>query len=87
MASGKAGKRLALGTAGLLVCCGLCASSAGLAAESVGLWQLYESALKNAKYVDLNSPVTNRMHCVTWSDWATQPKVEAAHGINLDTTY
>ena len=30
---------------------------------------------------------TNRTHCITWSDWATQPKVELDHGIRLDTNY
>ena len=30
---------------------------------------------------------TNRTHCIAWSDWATQPKVELAHGIRLDTNY
>ena len=32
-------------------------------------------------------PSTNRTHCIAWSDWATQPKVELAHGIRLDTNY
>jgi hypothetical protein len=27
------------------------------------------------------------MHCVSWDDWATQAKVEAADGIRLDTNY
>jgi hypothetical protein len=40
-----------------------------------------------AKYVSLNVPVTNRTHCIAWSDWATHPKVELAHGIRLDTNY
>ena len=31
--------------------------------------------------------MTNRTHCIAWSDWATQPKVELAHGIRLDTNY
>ena len=31
--------------------------------------------------------VTNRTHCIAWSDWATQPKVELAHGIRFDTNY
>ena len=30
---------------------------------------------------------TNRTHCIAWSDWATQPQVELAHGIRLDTNY
>ena len=40
-----------------------------------------------AKYTSVPAPVTNRMHCVEWVDWATQPKVELAHGIRLDTNY
>ena len=27
------------------------------------------------------------MHCLVWSDWASQPKVELANGIRLDTNY
>jgi hypothetical protein len=30
---------------------------------------------------------TNRTHCIAWSDWATQPKVELQNGIRLDTNY
>jgi hypothetical protein len=33
------------------------------------------------------APVTNRTHCIAWSDWATQPKVEKAHNIRFDTNY
>ena len=40
-----------------------------------------------ADYPSLNSPVTNRTHCIAWSDWATQPKVELENGIRLDTDY
>jgi hypothetical protein len=40
-----------------------------------------------AKYTGVPAPVTNRTHCIAWSDWATQPKVEKAHGIRLDTSY
>ena len=40
-----------------------------------------------ADYPSLNSPVTNRTHCIAWSDWATQPKVELENGIRLDTNY
>ena len=46
--------------------------------------QLYAFA---AKYTSVPAPVTSRMHCVEWADWATQPKVELAHGIRLDTNY
>lgn len=38
-------------------------------------------------YPGIPSPTTNRTHCVAWSDWATQPKVENGNGMRLDTTY
>jgi hypothetical protein len=40
-----------------------------------------------AKYTGVPAPATERTHCVAWSDWATQPKVELEHGIRLDTNY
>ena len=39
------------------------------------------------RFPSLDPPATNRTHCITWSDWATQPKVELAEGIRLDTNY
>jgi hypothetical protein len=35
----------------------------------------------------LPAPTTNRTHCIAWSDWATQPKVELENGIRLDANY
>ena len=40
-----------------------------------------------AKYTSVPAPVTHRIHCVAWSDWATLPKEEFARGIRLDTNY
>lgn len=40
-----------------------------------------------AKYGSLPSPVTNRTHCIVWSDYSTQPLVELTHGIRMDTNY
>ena len=40
-----------------------------------------------ATWPDLAKPVSNRTHCIVWSDWATQAKVERAHGIRFDTNY
>ncbi|HEX8090495.1 MAG TPA: hypothetical protein VF762_16670 [Blastocatellia bacterium] len=40
-----------------------------------------------AKYASLPAPVTNRTHCIAWSDWATEALVELSHGIRLDTNY
>ncbi len=49
----------------------------------------YSTQISNwkATYVSLPSPVTNRTHCVAWSDYATQPQVELNNGMRLDTTY
>ena len=33
------------------------------------------------------APQTHRMHCISWSDYDSQPLVEQAHGIRLDTNY
>jgi hypothetical protein len=38
-------------------------------------------------YSNLPVPVTNRTHCIPWSDYDTQPQVELNHGIRLDTNY
>ncbi len=40
-----------------------------------------------AAWPSLRDPATNRTHCLVWSDWASEPHVERAHGIRLDTTY
>ena len=33
------------------------------------------------------TPVTNRTHCIAWSDWASEATVERQHGVRLDTNY
>ena len=33
------------------------------------------------------SPETNRLHCIAFSDWSSQPKVELANGMRMDTNY
>ncbi len=38
-------------------------------------------------YPGLTSPVTNRLHCIVFSDWSSQPKTELANGIRMDTNY
>jgi hypothetical protein len=40
-----------------------------------------------AKYTSIPASVTHRLHCVTWSDWSTLPKVERDRGMKLDTNY
>ena len=53
------------------------------------LESFYSSQLADlgANYPSLSSPTTNRTHCIAWSDWATQPKVELENGVRLDTDY
>lgn len=40
-----------------------------------------------AKYQSLPTPVTERHHCIVWSDWSTGAEVELSNGIRLDTSY
>src|SRR5574338_845742 len=49
----------------------------------------YDSGLSSFadQFPSVPTPSSERTHCVAWSDWATQPKVEAARGIRLDTNY
>jgi hypothetical protein len=46
--------------------------------------QLY-AFLKN--YPEATGFATERNHCVSWSDWATFPKLEATRGVRLDVNY
>jgi hypothetical protein len=51
------------------------------------------SALKTGLYLihiqipTMSSPVSIRMHCLPWSDWASQPKIENTLGIRFDENY
>ena len=38
-------------------------------------------------FPSLPAPVSNRTHCIVWSDWASQARTEAARGIRFDTNY
>jgi phosphodiesterase/alkaline phosphatase D-like protein len=40
-----------------------------------------------ADYSSIPSPRTHRLHCLVWSDWASQAQVELSNGIRLDTNY
>ena len=41
----------------------------------------------HAEFPSVNGPFTNRNHCIAFSDWASVPKVQLAHGIRLDGNY
>lgn len=38
-------------------------------------------------YPSLTPPSTNRTHCISWSDWASEAKIQAQKGIRLDANY
>jgi hypothetical protein len=39
------------------------------------------------KFPTVPAPTTTRTHCIVWSDWASQPKADLAHGIRLNADY
>ena len=49
----------------------------------------YTNFLKSlaSQFPSLPAPQTHRMHCISWSDYDSQPTVELQHGIRLDTSY
>ena len=82
MTSCKSGKQLVLFTACLLVSCAISVSSASTAAESVSLWQVYETALKSAKYVDLTHTITPAIP--VWIGFAASTFSPAKAGTDLE---
>ncbi len=44
-------------------------------------------AVWRARYPSLPPPVTERTHCIAWSDWVSHARVGLTHGIRLDTNY
>ncbi len=53
------------------------------------LENFYQSQLTAwyASYPSLPHQVSERTHCVNWTDWVTQAKVQTLHGIRMDTNY
>ncbi|MET0694413.1 MAG: fibronectin type III domain-containing protein, partial [Propionibacteriaceae bacterium] len=39
------------------------------------------------RFPSLPNPVSNRTHCIAYSDWASQPKVGLANGMRMDGNY
>ena len=56
-------------------------------AESIEENLVDQLATWTTKYSSIPVPVTNRTHCIVWSDYTSHPKVELAHGIRFDTNY
>jgi hypothetical protein len=46
-----------------------------------------QSATFNQQYPIANPQTTHRIHCLSWSDWATLPKTELQRGIRLNDSY
>ena len=44
------------------------------------------SGFKSA-YPNIPGPITQRHHCIAWSDWVTGAKTELSYGMRLDTSY
>jgi hypothetical protein len=49
-------------------------------------WSTQLAAFR-ASFPSAAAPRTNRTHCITWSDWASEPIVEAENGVRLDANY
>ncbi|WP_306214297.1 DUF4082 domain-containing protein [Actinoplanes sp. RD1] len=56
-------------------------------ATSIAGFYRTQLATWRAKYAGVPAPVTNRTHCIAWSDWSSQASTAAANGIRLDTNY
>ena len=52
---------------------------------SIDLTSQWNSLSTN--FPGINAQTTHRIHCLAWSDWSSEPKVEALRGIRLNTTY
>ncbi|WP_051244526.1 DUF4082 domain-containing protein [Azohydromonas australica] len=51
----------------------------GTYSEQLGPWQ--------SKYNTIPAPITQRHHCIVWSDWSSGAQVQAKYGMRLDTSY
>jgi hypothetical protein len=40
-----------------------------------------------AKYTSVGPLLTQRHHCIVWSDWSSGAQVQLSHGMRLDTSY
>jgi len=81
MTSGKSKKPLVLFAAGVLANWAMAGASGSIAAESVSLWQVYETALKSAKYVDLTHTITPAIP--VWIGFAASTFSPAKAGTDL----
>ena len=50
------------------------------------MWDAQWNTLKSS-FPSLANAVSHRTHCISWSNWAIQPKAESSKGIRLDVNY
>ena len=55
--------------------------------DSLDITFTNELAAFRAAYPSVPAPMTERTHCIVWSDWATMALANSARGIRLDTNY
>ena len=68
--------------AGVLALGGVVPPSSGIAADGDGLWAVYQSALKGAKYVDLTHTITPTIP--VWAGFAGSSSAPAKAGSDVD---
>src|SRR5262249_25487609 len=61
-----------------------CARQTPASYESIISSQLNQFA---AVFPGVSPPVTNRNHCLPWTDWSAPPEIELAPGIRMDCNY
>ncbi len=62
-------------------------SCGGYTATTVNTYLTQQLAVFATKYPTAAKPVSNRTHCIVWSDWDSQAKAEANNGIRIDANY
>jgi len=47
----------------------------------------FQLSILQSQIPNMTPPVSNRTHCLPWSDWVSQPKIENTKGIRFDVNY
>ena len=55
--------------------------------SSLGNFYATQIPALKAQFPSINAPLTQRTHCIAFSDWSSQPKVQLQSGMRLDTNY
>ncbi|MEI6069050.1 MAG: putative Ig domain-containing protein, partial [Methylococcaceae bacterium] len=55
--------------------------------QNLNMFYVQQLAAFQAAYPSIPAPITQRHHCIAWSDWTTGAKTELNHGMRLDTSY